>query len=62
MAVGGFPSRLLLRAGVSMKSLALFILLAALALAVTVVKFPEDFSREVVGGVLALYAPRQHAL
>lgn len=49
MAVGGFPSRLLLRAGVSMKSLALFILLAALALAVTVVKFPEDFSREVVG-------------
>ncbi|MEM1788018.1 MAG: hypothetical protein QW680_11090 [Pyrobaculum sp.] len=41
-----------------MKSLALFILLAALALAVTVVKFPEDFSREVVGGVLALYAPQ----
>lgn len=41
-----------------MRLLALFILLAALALAVTVVKFPEDFRQERVGGVLALYAPQ----
>lgn len=41
-----------------MRALALFILIAALALAATVIKFPEDFRQVRVGGVVALYAPQ----